>query len=62
VIACPAQADQTAGVVDHQHAPVEPDLPAKAFDRLDVPFVGPGRIGRRVAEAGEVRRQRSAAR
>ena len=62
VIACPAQADQTAGVVDDQHDPVEPDLAAEAFDRLDMAFEGPGRIGRRVAEAGEIRRQRSAAR
>ena len=46
VIACPAEADQAAGVVDDQHDPVEPDLAAEAFDRLDTPFEGPGRIGR----------------
>ena len=62
VIACPAQADDTARVVDHQHDPVEPDLAAEAFDCLDMPFPGRGRIGRRVAEAGEIRRQRSAPR
>ena len=62
VIARPAQADQAAGVVDHQHDPVEPDLAAEAFDCLDMAFEGPGRIGRRVAEAGEIRRHRSVAR
>ena len=52
VIARPAQANATAGVVDHQYDLFEPDLLAEAFDRLDMPSPGPGRIGRRVAEAG----------
>ena len=61
VIACPAQADRTAGVVDHEHDPVEPDITAETFDRIDMALEGPGRVGRRVAEAGKIRRQRSAA-
>jgi hypothetical protein len=52
VVACLAQADQAAGVVDNKHDPVEPDLVAEAFDCCDVALVGPGRIGRRVAVAG----------
>ena len=59
VIACPAQADQTAGVVDDQHDPVEPDLVAEAFDELDMVFEGAGQVGRRISEAGEIRRHRS---
>jgi hypothetical protein len=56
----PTQADQTAGVVDYLHDAVEPDLAAEAFYCLDMAFEGAGRIGRRVTEAGEIRRQRSA--
>jgi hypothetical protein len=56
VIACPTQADQTAGVVDNQHDPVEPGLAAAALDCLDMAFEGPRRIRRRVAKAGEIRR------
>ena len=47
-------------VVDHEYDLFEPDLLAEAFDCLDMPSPGPGRIGRRVAEAGKIRRQHSA--
>jgi hypothetical protein len=47
--------------VDHEHDLIEPYLAAEVLDRVDVAFVGPGQIRWRVPEAGEVRRQRSAA-
>ena len=51
VIACPAQADQTAGVVHDKHHPVEPDLAAEA-STASTWRRRSRRIGRRVAEAG----------
>jgi hypothetical protein len=56
MIASPAQADATAGVVDHQHYPIEPDLAAEALDCLDMPLPRSRRIGRRVTEAGKIGR------
>jgi hypothetical protein len=59
MVACPAQADRAAGVVHDEHDALESDLATEALERLDLSSPGSRRIGRRVTEAGQIRRDRA---
>ena len=56
VLARPAEPDQRAPVVHHEHQVVEAEARAQALDVLDVVLPRAGRVGRRVAEARQVGR------
>ena len=61
MFAGPAEPDQAAPVVDDQHDPPEVERATEALDVLDLALPGAGRVCRRVAETGQVWRDRAAA-